>query len=169
MMPAFSTAISATVSPRYSVWSSPIGVTTATSASSTLVASQVPPMPTSTTATSTGASAKMANANAGDGLEEGQRNVGLLVGQFQERLDLAVAIGKSSIGDRLPVEHDAFGHADQVRAGVAAGAQAEAAQQFVDHPGGGGLAVRPGQMDGAVGPLGLAEQVQQPFHPGPGR
>ena len=64
MMPAFSPAIASTVSPSHSVWSSPIGVITATWPSMTLVASQVPPMPTSTTATSTGASAKAANAIA---------------------------------------------------------------------------------------------------------
>lgn len=44
------------------MWSRSIGVTTATPASMTFVASQVPPMPTSTTATSTGASAKAAYA-----------------------------------------------------------------------------------------------------------
>ena len=62
MTPAFSPAISAGVEPRRSVWSSEMGVTTATEASMTFVASQVPPMPTSTTATSTGASAKAAYA-----------------------------------------------------------------------------------------------------------
>ncbi len=60
MIPDFSTAISPVVSPSLSVWSSPIGVITATAESMTLVASQEPPMPTSTTATSTGASAKAA-------------------------------------------------------------------------------------------------------------
>ena len=45
-------------------WSRPIGVITATWASMTLVASHVPPRPTSTTATSTGASANAANAIA---------------------------------------------------------------------------------------------------------
>ena len=64
MMPAFSTAICATVSPRYRVWSSATGVITATWPSATLVASQEPPMPTSTTATSTGASANAAYAIA---------------------------------------------------------------------------------------------------------
>ncbi|CAM5696424.1 hypothetical protein SVIOM342S_00514 [Streptomyces violaceorubidus] len=59
-MPAFSVAISPGVSPSRSVWSRSMGVTTATSPSMTLVASQDPPMPTSTTATSTGASAKAA-------------------------------------------------------------------------------------------------------------
>ena len=42
------------------MWSRPIGVITATWPSTTLVASQVPPMPVSTTATSTGASANAA-------------------------------------------------------------------------------------------------------------
>ena len=64
MIPAFSVAMSPTVSPRYSAWSSAIGVRTATLASATLVASHAPPMPTSTTATSTGASANVANAIA---------------------------------------------------------------------------------------------------------
>jgi hypothetical protein len=60
MIPAFSAAMLATSGPRYWTWSRSTGVTTATSASIWLVASQVPPMPTSTTATSTGASAKIA-------------------------------------------------------------------------------------------------------------
>lgn len=62
MMPPFSRAISPGVAPRRSVWSRLIGVITATEPSITLVASQVPPMPTSTTAASTGASAKAAYA-----------------------------------------------------------------------------------------------------------
>ena len=53
-------------SPRYCAWSTAIGRTTATVASATFVASQVPPMPTSTTAASTGASAKAAYAIADD-------------------------------------------------------------------------------------------------------
>ena len=60
MIPAFSTAMVTASSPRYLAWSTAIGSTTATSASITLVASQLPPIPTSTTATSTGASAKAA-------------------------------------------------------------------------------------------------------------
>ncbi|CAM5446153.1 hypothetical protein STANM309S_03024 [Streptomyces tanashiensis] len=62
MIPDFSAAISAVVPPSRSVWSRSMGVTTATEASMTFVASQVPPMPTSTTAASTGASAKAAYA-----------------------------------------------------------------------------------------------------------
>ena len=64
MMPAFSPAISSIVWPRNAGVVHAIGVTTATWPSATLVASQVPPRPTSTTATSTGASAKAANAIA---------------------------------------------------------------------------------------------------------
>ena len=64
MMPAFSVAIWAMLLPSRWVWSKSIGVTTATPASATLVASQVPPRPTSTTATSTGASANAAYAIA---------------------------------------------------------------------------------------------------------
>ena len=44
------------------MWSRAMGVITATAPSAMLVASQVPPSPTSITATSTGASAKAANA-----------------------------------------------------------------------------------------------------------
>ena len=64
MMPAFSPAIPAMSSPRYSTWSTLIGVMTATGALTTLVASQRPPRPTSITATSIGASANAANAIA---------------------------------------------------------------------------------------------------------
>ena len=60
MIPAFSTAMATASSPRYFAWSMAMGSTTATSASMTLVASQLPPIPTSTTTASTGASAKAA-------------------------------------------------------------------------------------------------------------
>ena len=60
MIPAFSRAMSSTSSPRYSTWSSAIGVTTATVPSATFVASQRPPSPTSTIPASTGASANAA-------------------------------------------------------------------------------------------------------------
>ena len=60
MMPAFSSAISASVSPSRSVWSREMGVTTETTASATLVASVTPPRPTSRTTTSTGSSANTA-------------------------------------------------------------------------------------------------------------
>ena len=63
MMPDFVRAISATVEPSRCVWSSAIGVKTATWPSATLVESHSPPMPTSITATSTGASAKLEKAS----------------------------------------------------------------------------------------------------------
>ena len=61
MIPAFSRAMPSTSLPRYSAWSRPIGVITATVPSATLVASQRPPSPTSTMPASTGASANAAN------------------------------------------------------------------------------------------------------------
>ena len=76
------------------MWSTPIGVITATGASTTLVASQRPPRPTSTTATSTGASANAANAIAvttSNLLIAGPPGrLGLLVDELHERFDLAV-------------------------------------------------------------------------------
>ena len=62
-IPAFSRAMSSTVSPRMSVWSRSTGVTTETAASATVVASHEPPIPTSRTITSTGSSANTANAS----------------------------------------------------------------------------------------------------------
>jgi len=64
MMPAFSLAMSASVGPANSVWSMPMFVMTATWASTMLVASQRPSMPTSITATSTAMSANHRNAAA---------------------------------------------------------------------------------------------------------
>ena len=54
MMPALLEATSSMVSPSQAAWSKPMGVITSTSPGTTLVQSQVPPMPTSMTATSTG-------------------------------------------------------------------------------------------------------------------
>ena len=59
---ALSAAISTTVAPRRSVWSSATPVTTATAGSVTLVASQRPPSPTSSTAISTPRSANSHSA-----------------------------------------------------------------------------------------------------------
>ena len=61
-IPAFSVAISASVVPSSGTWSSPTGSRTQVPACTTLVASQLPPSPTSSTATSTGASANAAKA-----------------------------------------------------------------------------------------------------------
>ena len=159
MIPAFSTAISPGDVPRYDAWSTPIGVTTATAASATLVASQAPPMPTSTTATSTGASANAAYAIADDGLEEAQR-VGLgRVDQVRVRRDVVERADELLVGQRLAVDADPLVHPFQVRAGEAPRAQVEGAQQRVDHPAGRGLAVGAGQVDHRVGPLRVAEEL----------
>ena len=63
MIPAFSPAISPSVPPRYSIWSSPMDVITHTAGFSTaLVASSLPPSPVSRTAYSAPASAKARTA-----------------------------------------------------------------------------------------------------------
>ena len=64
MMPAFSAAIAASVSPSCSVWSRLMAVMTATSGARTFVASSRPPRPTSTTARSTPTRSKWSNARA---------------------------------------------------------------------------------------------------------
>ena len=63
IIPAFSVAISARVSPSISVWSRPTGATTETIPSATFVESHEPPIPTSRITTSTGSSAKIAKAS----------------------------------------------------------------------------------------------------------
>ena len=70
-MPAFSRAISSSVSPRYFMWSRSILVTALTSGRTTLVLSSRPPSPTSTTAISAPRAAKSAKAIAVRRLEEG--------------------------------------------------------------------------------------------------
>ena len=169
MIPALSVAISSTVPPSQAVWSRETGVTTATAPSAMLVASQVPPSPTSTTATSTGTSAKMAKAIAGQHLEEGQLAGLLPVDHGQVGGQLLVGGHEGLGGDGLPVHHDPFPDGGQVRAGEQAGAQAPGAQQALDHPGGRGLAVRAGDVDDRVGPLRVAEDRDERGHPVQGR
>ena len=165
MIPAFSPAISAMVSPRYSVWSTPIGVMTATGALTTLVASQRPPRPTSTTATSTGASANAANAMAvttSNLLIAGSaRGLRLLVDQLHEGLDLAVGLDVLRRADRHAVDGDALDRRLQVRAGGAAGAAAERGQQCVDHPRHRRLAVGARDVDRRIAALRRTEQLHQ--------
>ena len=67
------------------------------------------------------------------------------------------------------VDADALGHRLQVRRGETAGAQPDPGDQRIDHPGGRGLAVRPGHLDDRVGVLRIADQVHQRHHPGRGR
>ena len=67
------------------------------------------------------------------------------------------------LADRLAVQGDALANGGQVGAGEAAGAHAGGGQEALGHAGGGGLAVGAGDVDVAVGPLGVAEQVEGPF------
>ena len=70
MIPAFSVATSATVDPS-SWWSSPIGHSTATSPRMRLVASHVPPIPTSNENVFISPKPKREWANRGTALDEG--------------------------------------------------------------------------------------------------
>jgi hypothetical protein len=102
MIPAFSVAISASVVPSSGTWSSPTGSTTAVPASTTLVASQAPPRPTSSTATSTGASAKTENAIP---VSTSKKVIGTgrpLVDQRDVRRQLVPRLDEAVLGDRLP-------------------------------------------------------------------
>ena len=64
IIPDLVRAISSKVSPRYSVWSNPIGVITETWLCTTFVASHSPPIPTSMMPISTGNSANATKASA---------------------------------------------------------------------------------------------------------
>ena len=96
MMPAFSPAIPAMSSPRYSTWSMLIGVITATGASITLVASQRPPRPTSIDRDVDGRIGERRERHRGEDLELAHRRAAgglrLLVDHLHERLDLAVGL-----------------------------------------------------------------------------
>ena len=136
-------------------------MTTAISPSMVFVASHSPPRPTSTTATSTGVSAKTAYASATMTSKKDSLISLLGVDEIEVRRDLVVALDEAARRDLLAVDHDALGDVGQVRAGEAAGAQPERAQQLVDHARGRRLAVRPGEVDRPVGALRVAEQVEQ--------
>ncbi len=103
--------------------------------------------------------------HAGEHLEEGHRDRLALVDHPHVGLDVAVDLDEPLGGDRGAVQADPLGDALHVRAGVAAGAQLEDGEQLLDHPGGGGLAVGAGDVDGGEGPLGLAQDVHQGLDP----
>ena len=140
-----------------------IGVITATSPSATLVASQVPPSPTSTTATSTGRVGEGGVRHRGDDLEEGHRHPVDLLGvhQIDVRGDLTEHVVEATLGQRLAVDRDPLGHRGHVRAGEASGAQPVGPQQRLDHGRGAALAVGAGDVDHRVGPLRITEQLGQ--------
>ena len=157
------------VGPRYSAWSSATGVTTATRASATLVASHMPPMPTSITATSTGASAKSAYAMP---TMTSKKLIGTSLPASTictYGSDVVVGLDEALGADRLAVEHDPLPDRLQVRAGESADAQAEPAQQLVDHPRRRRLAVGAGHLDDGYRAVRGAEQVDQRADAGQGR
>ena len=83
-----------------------------------------------------------------------------------------VVVGRDEpLGGRSAAPSNAIRSRDrvQVRAGEPPGAQAELAQQRLDHPGGRGLAVGAGHVDDRVGALRRAEQVDERADPVQGR
>ena len=105
----------------------------------------------------------------GEHLEEGQRGRLALVHQGQVRQHLLVGVDEALGAERLAVHADPLPDRGQVRAGEQAGSQPAGAQQRLDHPGGGGLAVGPGDVDDRVGPLRVTEQAGQRRDPVQGR
>ena len=115
------------------MWSMPTGITTPTGASTTLVASHVPPSPTSTTADDTGASANATNASTVSTSKNVSGRPPSVLDDLEEGRTSSHAATNRSVADRLPVERDPLAHGLQVRAGEPSGAQAERAQQRIDH------------------------------------
>ncbi|CAB4707048.1 unannotated protein [freshwater metagenome] len=100
-----------------------------------------------------------------DRLEEGDRVRLVVVDQREERRHVVERTHEAFVAERLAVHADALGHPLDVRAGEAAGAQVEGAQQRIDHPARRGLAVGAGQVDDGVGRLRVAEQLDQRLDP----
>jgi len=96
-IPAFSAAIASIVSPRISVWSSPIDVITVTSGASTLVQSSRPPRPTSTTAQLTLSCANQSNPSA----VATSKKVRSFPPGFAELL-LSSPVAADEVGERVP-------------------------------------------------------------------
>ena len=90
--------VGAQSAPRTSVWSRPTFVTTATSASTTLVASQRPSSPTSTTATSTALSANQLKAAAVTSSKYDRRHSSSTGSSSGQLADEASANSSSSMG-----------------------------------------------------------------------
>ena len=105
----------------------------------------------------------------GEHLEEGQRGRLALVHQGQVRQHLLVGVDEALGAERLAVHADPLPDRGQVRAGEQAGSQPAGTQQRLDHPGGRGLAVGPGDVDDRVRPLRVTEQRGQRRDPVQGR
>ena len=100
----------------------------------------------------------------GQDLEEGQARSAGGLGALIDHGDVWGHIlpggNEALLTDRFTVEADALADGGQVRGGEAAGAHAAGGQQSLGHTGGGGLAVGAGDVDSAVGALGVAQEVE---------
>ena len=100
----------------------------------------------------------------GQDLEEGQAGPACGLGALVDHGDVWGHVLPGSdealLTDRLTVQADALADGGQVRGGEAAGAHAAGGQQSLGHAGGGGLAVGAGDVNGAVGALGVAQEVE---------
>ena len=118
-MPAFSRAMSASVGPAYSVWSSPTLVTTATWPSATFVASQRPSRPTSTHGHVDGDVGEPPEGGRRDDLEVRRPHPGDAPRGRRRR---ATCSANVLVVDRLAVARDPLVDPLEVRAGVGADA-----------------------------------------------
>ena len=155
--PAFSSEIETTSSPSRCVWSRSTGVTTATCASMTLVASHEPPRPTRRS---------RRRRKAGEGgvgerdehLEEVHPAATRLersrVDDVDERSHLVEGGDELLTAGRLARQGDPLTDVVQVRRREATGRQPALAQDRVDHPARRRLAVGPGEVDRRVGTWG---------------
>ena len=84
--------------------------------------------------------------------------------QRLDRRDLGDDLGEVVVADRLAVAADALGDRLEVGAGVGADGEAVGPEQGGDHPGGGALAVGPGDVDDRCGGLRVAEHLHEPAH-----
>ena len=100
----------------------------------------------------------------GQDLEEGQAGPACGLGALVDHGDVWGHVlpggDEALLADRFTVEADALADGGQVRGGEAAGAHASGGQQSLGHAGGGGLAVGAGDVNGAVGALGVAQEVE---------
>ncbi len=103
-------------------------------------------------------------SHRGQQLEEGDTFGMLAVDKLNVGDDVVVRLGEGGSRSGSTSQTDTFSDALQVRGRVTAGSDSEGAQQRIHHAGCGGLAVGPRQMDRGVGPLGLAQQVDQVPH-----
>ena len=120
-MPAFSPATSARVGPRNSTWSSPMLVTTATPASTTLVASQRPPEADLEDGHVDRAIGEPAQRGPGQDLEPGQPDV--VAEQRLEAGQVGEHLGQVGVADGLAVGGQPLVDALQMRAGEGADPQ----------------------------------------------